>query len=339
MKVLILKTSSLGDLIHTYPALTDAAMAMPGIRFDWVAEEAFVQLPAWHPAVRRVIPVALRRWRRDWTKAWRNGAIQSFLRELRDEPYDLVIDAQGLLFKSALPALLARGPRAGFDRASAREPWVGWTYNSAYPVDKGLHAVERVRRLFASALGYPMPSIGPDYAIRVPGKPVDAGYPYLVFLHATTWPSKHWPPPYWAQLLQLAETEGFRVLFPWHAPEDRLQAECIMRAAGGGELLPRQDLAGMAACLAAASGVVGVDTGLAHLAAAVGTPAITLYGSTRVELTGALGQRQHNLAVAFPCAPCRRRQCDYQGVSEVQPACYRSLPPERVWDALGERMR
>ncbi len=95
----------------------------------------------------------------------------------------------------------------------------------------------------------------------------------------------------------------------------------------------------MAACLAAASGVVGVDTGLAHLAAAVGTPAITLYGPTRVELTGALGQCQHNLKVAFPCAPCHRRQCDYQGVSEVEPACYGSLPPERVWDALDKRMR
>ncbi len=338
MKVLVFKTSSLGDLIHTYPALTDAAAALPGIRFDWVAEEAFAELPAWHPAVRRVIPIALRRWRRNWAKSWRSGEIAAFVRELRREPYELIIDAQGLLFKSALPALLARGPCAGLDRASAREPWSCLSYRHAYPVGRELHAIERVRHLFAAALGYPMSASPPDYAIRVPGRPIDATHPYLVFLHATTWSSKHWPPLYWAQLLQRAVAEGYRVLFPWHTPEDRLQAERIMHAADAGELLPRQGLAGMAACLAAAAGVVGVDTGLAHMTAAVGTPAVTLYGSTRQDLTGALGPRQHNMAVAFPCSPCLRRECDYRGSRDVEPACYASLPPAVVWDALQDQM-
>lgn len=338
MKVLVIKTSSLGDLIHTWPALTDAAAARPDIRFDWLAEQAFAELPGWHPAVRRVIPIALRRWRGGWRKAWRSGEPQAFARALRQTRYDLVIDAQGLL-KSALPGLLAHGPRAGFDSASAREPWAAWTYRHAYPVDPGLHAVERVRRLFAAALDYPLPETDPDYGIRVPGRPVDTDRPYLVFLHATTWSSKHWPPLYWGQLLRQAEADGFRVMFPWYAPEERLRAERIMRAAGGGELLPRQDLAGMAASLAGAVGVVGVDTGLAHLAAAVGTPAVTLYGATGLDLTGALGPHQRNLQAEFPCAPCRRRECVYTGPGEVEPACYASLPPALVWQALREVMR
>jgi heptosyltransferase-1 len=336
--VLIVKTSSLGDLIHTLPAVTDAAAALPAVRFDWLAEEAFVQIPGWHPAVQRVIPIALRRWRKGWRRAWRQGEPQRFVRQLRERTYDQVIDAQGLLLKSGLPAALARGPACGYDRASAREPWVSWTYRERHPVPVDLHAVARLRRLFAACLGYPEPPGEPDYGIRVRGRPTDTGRPYLLFLHATTWPSKHWPVAYWAELTRIATDRGYRVYFPWHAPEDRLQAERVMQGAGCGELLPRQDLEGMAGWLSGAAGVVGVDTGLAHLAAAVGTPAVCLYGPTRVDLTGALGPRQRNLAAQFPCAPCRRRECGFTEPSAVQPACFADLPPGRVWENLQQQM-
>jgi heptosyltransferase-1 len=128
------------------------------------------------------------------------------------------------------------------------------------------------------------------------------------------------------------------VLFPWHSPDDRLAAERVMAAAEGGELLPRGSLSDLAAWLSGAAGSVGVDTGLAHLAAAVGTPAVTLYGPTRVELTGALGPRQCNLSAAFPCAPCLERRCGYRGPSAVAPACFESLPPALVWDRLRRQM-
>ncbi len=332
MRVLLVKTSSLGDLIHTFPALSDAARALPDVRFDWLVEEGFADVPGWHPAVAAAIPVALRRWRRGWRKAWRSGDIAALRERLREARYDLTIDAQGLL-KSALPARLARAPLAGFDRRSAREPLASWLYTRRYAVARGQHAVSRTRQLFAAALAYRAPDDAPDYGLRF-ARARAAGRRRLVLLHGTTWPSKHWPEPFWAELAHYAAADGFDVQLPWGDPDDRLRAERIIGAAGCGSLLPRQSLTELAQTLAAASGVVGVDSGLAHLAAAVGTPAVTLYGPTRTELTGALGPRQRNLAVDFPCAPCMRRECNYDGASDVRPACFATLPPQQVLAAL-----
>ena len=165
MRVLLVKTSSLGDLIHSFPALSDAGRAIPGIRFDWLVEEGFAEVPAWHPGVLKVIPIGLRRWRRGWRKAWDSGELGEFARLLRQQRYDLVIDAQGLI-KSALPAVLAHGRRAGLDRVSAREPLSALFYQRRYRVARGQHAVERVRQLFAQALAYPLPADPPDYGLR-----------------------------------------------------------------------------------------------------------------------------------------------------------------------------
>jgi len=299
-------------------------------------EESFAEVPGWHPAVDRTVPIGLRRWRRDWRKAWRNGEIRAFAQRLRERDYDLVLDAQGLL-KSALPALLARGPAAGLDRASAREGIATLFYRHRIPVPRGQHAIERVRQLFAAALGYPPPADDADFGLHF-AHARDADARRLILLHGTTWPSKHWPEPYWAELASLAAGSGFEVGLPWGGPDDRLRAERIIQAAGVGELLPPLRLTELARTLAAASGVVGVDSGLAHLAAAVGTPAVTLYGPTRTDLTGATGPRQRNLAADFGCAPCMRRDCDYQGPSTVEPACFEALPPSLVFAQLQAEM-
>lgn len=336
MRVLLVKTSSLGDLIHTFPALTDAAHALPGIRFDWLVEEAFAEVPAWHPAVENTIPVSFRRWRKAWTKAFKSGELSVFRRVLKRNRYDLILDAQGLM-KSVAFAWLADGPRAGFDRRSAREPLASILYNRRYAVARGQHAISRTRQLFAQALGYAAPTGEVDYGLRFSAVHA-ADAKQLVLLHGTTWPSKHWPEPYWAELAYLADADGYRVGLPWGDPDDRLRAERIIKAAGCGELLPRQGLTALAAQLAKADGVVGVDSGLAHLAAAVGTPAITLYGPTRTDLTGALGPRQHNLAVDFGCAPCMQRECTYTEPAEVKPACFATLAPRQVYAALQAQM-
>lgn len=336
MRVLLVKTSSLGDLIHTFPALSDAQRALPGVRFDWLVEEAFREVPAWHPAVDSVVPIGLRRWRRDWWRALRRGELAAFRQRLRQTRYDLVLDAQGLV-KSALPARFAIGPRAGLDRHSAREPLAAALYQRRYAVARDLHAVTRTRRLFAAALGYELPDTAPDYGLHF-SRAHDAGRRRLVLLHGTTWPSKHWPEPYWAELTHLASAQGFEVVLPWGDPDDRLRAERVIKAAGSGELLPRLGLTDLARTLAAASAVVGVDSGLAHLAAAVGAPAVTLYGPTRTDLTGAIGPRQHNLAADFPCAPCMQRSCSYTGASSVRPACFEALDPTRVLALLRAQM-
>lgn len=332
MRILIVKTSSLGDLVHTLPALTEASAALPDLTCDWVVEESFAELPMWHPVVREVIPVALRRWRREGRKALA-GEISEFLQHLRGRSYDWVIDAQGLL-KSMILTLLARGPGAGFDARSAREPWMVWSYRKRVAVPQGLHAIERVRRLFAAVLGYPLADTLPPYGIRLPAPLPFSGRPYLLLLHATTWPSKHWPVVYWGELARLAITQGYHVLLPWHAPEERLQAERIVEIAQCGELLPRQGLTGLARWLAEAAGVVGVDTGLAHLTAAVGTPAVTLYGPTATDLTGAVGIRQRNLTVDYSCAPCRRRVCTMSSAAPLRPVCFTTLEPSLVWETL-----
>jgi heptosyltransferase-1 len=334
MKVLIVKTSSLGDLVHTFPALTDARRECSDIEFHWLVEDAFSQVPDWHPGVTKVLPIGLRRWRRGWKKAWRKGDIKAFRSRLREEQYDLIIDAQGLL-KSALPARMAQGRLAGYDRHSAREPLASIFYHQRYSVSRAEHAIERLRHLFSQALDYPAPETPPDYGLAVRNQRRDNA---LIFLHSTTWASKHWPREYWAALTVRGGEAGFAVGFPWYEPEERLRAEQIIQAAGHGELLPRMDLNGLKQALSSAAGVVGVDTGLAHLAAALDTPAVTLYGSTAEGLTGAVGRFQKNLVAGFPCAPCLRRECNYAQASPVQPACFRALDADVVWQVLQQQM-
>ena len=331
MRVLIVKTSSLGDLIHTFPAITDAVSSGKELEFHWLVEEAFQEVPAWHPAVSKTIPIALRRWRKQGFDAWRSGEPRKLRTELKRSGYDLVIDAQGLL-KSALPARMAGVEVAGYDRSSIREPLASFFYRHRYRVSRELHAIERIRRLFALSLDYPFPETPVDYGLQLPSEGRDTS---LVFLHATTWPSKHWPERYWIELAKLAGAAGFEVLWPWYSREEQARARRLCDQ-GGGRLLERLDLTGLRDRLAGASGVVGVDTGLAHLAAAVGTPAVTLYGPTRTELTGAVGVGQKNLSVDYPCAPCMKKRCNRQG--EVMPPCFASLPPGKVWRALQAQM-
>ncbi len=332
MKVLIIKTSSLGDVLHTLPAVTDAARLLPGVRFDWVVEEAFAEVPAWHAAVDEVIPVALRRWKHRPLQVLRRGEPQAAVRQLRKLDYDRIIDAQGLV-KSAVIARFARGPRYGLDATSAREPLAARAYNRTFPVARQQHAVARVRQLFAQALEYEAPDEQPDYGIRERFS-VEQRQPSLVFLHGTTWSTKHWPDDYWVELASMAVAAGLQVKLPWGNTAEKQRAEKIAAVDESVEVLPRMQLGEIAEVIATACGVVGVDTGLVHLAAALGTPCVTLYGATDPGLIGTVGAAQSHLRASFPCAPCQERKCHYQGAAEVFPACYGDLPPTRVWQTL-----
>ncbi|MBF0157869.1 MAG: lipopolysaccharide heptosyltransferase 1, partial [Magnetococcales bacterium] len=163
-RLLLVKVSSLGDLLFALPALTDACQALPGIRFDWVVEKAFAEIPTWHPGIDRVIPLGLRHWRRRPISLFGPEGAWPFLRHLRERHYDQVLDAQGLL-KSGIISALARGRKSGFDAPSARERSSAWFYTQRHPVPQGDHAISRVRRLFAMALGYPLPDSPPDYGL------------------------------------------------------------------------------------------------------------------------------------------------------------------------------
>lgn len=339
MRVLLIKTSSLGDVIHSLPALTDAARALPGIRFDWVVEESFAEIPAWHPAVERVIPVAIRRWRRNIWQATTREEWRRFRQSLRDSRYDLVIDAQGLL-KSAWLTRFGGASVAGLDRRSAREPLASFFYGLRYPVPWGQHAVERVRQLFAQALGYPLPATVGDYGLDRRRLAGPASAPYLLFLHGTTWDSKHWPESYWRELAERMSAEGWAVRLPWGSAAEQERAARIAEGLVAVEVLPRTNLAGVAEILAGASACVAVDTGLGHLAAALNVPTLSLYGPTDPRLTSAYGRHQRHLTSDYPaCVPCLQKTCSYRPTEEdrrrldltrEQPVCFSRLDPRRV---------
>ncbi|QCP61350.1 lipopolysaccharide heptosyltransferase RfaC [Pantoea sp. SO10] len=297
MHVLIVKTSSMGDVLHTLPALTDAMQAIPGIKFDWVVEENFAQIPAWHPAVDKVMPVAIRRWRKHWFGSQQREERVQFKRELQSRQYDVVLDAQGLIKSAALVTRLAKGEKHGQDSRSAREPFASWWYDKRHEINKQQHAVERTRELFAKSLGYEKPATQGDYAIAGHFRstlPNDT-QPYLVFLHATTRDNKHWPESHWRALIELVQPTGLRVKLPWGAEHEHQRAQ---RLAGGFdhvEVLPKLTLEQVAQELAGARAVVSVDTGLSHLTAALDRPNITLFGPTDPGLIGGYGKNQHEL--------------------------------------------
>ena len=330
--VLVVKLSSLGDVVHTLPAVEDAAKR--GITFDWAVEEGFAALPALHRGVKRVIPVALRRWRKSVAPSF--GEALSCRRALREERYDLTIDAQGLL-KSAVVARLARARGfAGFDRRSAREPAAALLYSRRAAVPTSGHAVARIRALFATTLGYPPPTDAPSFGVARQVAPNGC----CVLTHGTTWATKHWPEPFWAGIAQRAVQAGLTPLLPWQTDAEHERARRIARGAPGSEVAPRMDLGAAIDLLAGASAVVGVDSGLAHLAAALGRPTVVVYGPTDQRLTGCLGARARSLQAALACSPCLARACGYRGAPKtwggqpVHPPCFASVHPNRVWEAV-----
>ena len=294
MRVLIVKTSSMGDVLHTLPALTDAMRAIPGIRFDWVVEEGFAQIPSWHEAVDRVIPVAIRRWR----KAWFSGPIKAERKAFRDAvqsvKYDAIIDAQGLVKSAALVTRLAHGIKHGMDWQTAREPLASLFYNRHHHIAKQQHAVERTRELFAKSLGYAKPESQGDYAIaqHFLNESTADITPYCVFLHATTRDDKHWPESHWRELIGLLKESGLRIKLPWGAPHEEARAQRLAQGFDYVDVLPRLSLEKVAHVLAGAKFVVSVDTGLSHLTAALDRPNITLYGPTDPGLIGGYGKNQ-----------------------------------------------
>ncbi len=334
MKVLVVKTSSLGDVIHTLPALSDAVAARPEIRFDWVIEEALAEICTWHPAVDQAITVNYRYWRHRALRGLAGGALRAFRERLRARRYDAVIDAQGL-YKSGLITAIADGPRHGLDLLSCREKLAPLAYQWRHRVPRELHAIERGRRLFAAALGYPVPDSAPDYGLD-PGRFADPGVegPYLVFLHGTAWRSKRWPVERWRALAELAAGDGFTVCLPTASDEDRRTAQAIARVSTGARVLAPRDFNGMACLIAGASGVVAVDTGLGHLAAALGVPAVSLYGATGSDRTGTTGEGQIHLGAGMPCSPCRNKICNFTGNVRAPSPCMAQITESLVWEAL-----
>ena len=284
-RILFVKTSSLGDVIHHCPAVSDAARAIPGIEIDWMVEETFAAVPAMHANVRRVIPVAIRRWRGVlWhPSVW--SEIGSLRRALAAERYDAVVDTQGLL-KSAVLSSLAPGAKHGMDRASLREPLAAMFYDVRHPVPRAQHAVERNRQLAAAALGYAANGAC-DYALRASGAaPFGIDGPYAMFLTMTSRADKLWPDASWSQLGRSLRVLGIRCVLPWGDAREKVRCESIAREIPDAVVPRRLTLAELAPLMRGARCAAGVDTGLTHLCAALGVATVGIFCASDPVLTG-----------------------------------------------------
>lgn len=287
-EILFIKTSSLGDVIHHMPALTEAQARRPDARFSWVVEEAFAPLVGLHPGARSVIPIGVRRWRGTIFGAatWRE--MRSFVRELRARRYDEIVDTQGLI-RTGLIAGYARGRAHGYDGDSIKERPAAWFYDVKHRVAREQHAIARNRALTALALGYAtegVPNYGLDRARLAAGSASSPGYGLL--LHATARTEKQWPEENWRALAAILERK-FDLLVPFGTADERARSERIAAEVKRARVPERQPLDAVAKLIAGASFVVGVDTGLMHLAAALGVPLVAIFTGSSPALTEPVG--------------------------------------------------
>jgi heptosyltransferase-1 len=286
-RVLIVKTSSMGDVVHALPAVSDMLRALPGLQVDWLVEAPFAAIPRLHPGVQRVLPLSWRKWRKSLFQPATRAAIASLRTELQVERFDAVLDLQGLL-KSVLWGLQARGPLLGYGFGSIREPAAALFYRRRADVPRQLQAVERCRRLAAAHLGYAMPDSAPDFAISAPAGSWSAGAPSAALIPCASRPEKLWPEDRWIAVGQRLQASGLVPVLVWGSDDERQRAERI--AAGcGGVVPPFLTVADTAALLGQARQIVGLDTGFSHLGAALGAPTIGIYCDHQPGLAGITG--------------------------------------------------
>ena len=278
----------MGDVVHTMPAISDIAANVPSAQIDWLIEAPFAALPAMHPAIRTVIPIAWRKWRKRLFAADTRAAMAAARAQLKAEQYDLIIDFQGLL-KSALWATQARGPRAGYDWASAREPLASLFYAKRAAVAVNQHAVERSRQLAAALLNYRVTG-AQRFGLSAPS----AGWMpqaarYAVLITGASRAEKLWLEASWQVIAATLTAQGYALVWLWGSAEEGERSKRLA-ASSGGEVPPFLTVKDASAVLAGAALCVGLDTGFTHIAAAFGVATVGIYCDHEPGLVGITGE-------------------------------------------------
>ncbi len=295
-EILFIKTSSMGDILHQMPAITEARAHFPDAKLRWVVDELYAPLARLHPAVDEVITIAVRRWRKQFLRASAWAEARDSLRRMRAHRFDAIIDTQGLM-RTALMARVLRGTSHGYDAGSIRERFAAGLYDVNHKVGWDLHVIARNRTLVAHALGYE-PQGEPDYGFdRSQFRPV-AARPYAMLFHATAKANKEWPEDRWIEVGRRLAARGLEVVLPWGNATEKARSERLAASIPGARVPDRKPIIDVAHDIAAAKLVVGVDTGFLHIAAAIGVPVVAVFtilkshtaeptGSGRIEMVGA----------------------------------------------------
>ena len=297
MRVLIIKLTSMGDLMHALPALTDASKKIPNIEFDWVVDESFSEVPLWHPKVKSVITTNHRSWKKNFFSASLIKELRSIKSSLNNINYDAVIDMQNNL-KSAALSFLINGNVHGLDKDSAREYPSHISYKFKYEVSKANHAILRQRQLLALSLNYEFDCKAMDYGIQknkfekpdfeLPNK-------FIFLVHNASWPTKMWSISRWQEMVKIINSKGYKALLPSGSIEEFERAQEIASVSSDALAIQTQSLNKTAFIIDNASGSICSDTGLAHLSALLGKPSVTLYSVTDNKLIGTRGNNQTHI--------------------------------------------
>lgn len=286
-RILLIKTSSLGDVIHNCPVIDDIHKHFADAQIDWVVEESFADIPRMHTGVNEVYTVAVRRWRKQLFKRKTWQEISQFKHKIQQNQYDVIIDTQGLL-KSALITKLAKGIKHGYDKHSIREPFASRFYDVALACSYQQHAVTRNRTLAALSLGYGAPTDAPNYGLNAEKLGLNLPSPFIIGLHGTSKASKLWPTQHWIDLGKALAKRNLHLVLPWASAAEENRANTIQAALNNATVLPKCTIAQLANIISQAQAAVGVDTGLSHLAAALNVPTVAIYTDTNPALTGVM---------------------------------------------------
>jgi heptosyltransferase-1 len=337
MRVLIVKVSALGDVVHTLPVLDYLRQVDPGIEIDWVVEEGNREIVEGHPHVSKVHLIRTRAWRRAplSVTTWRE--VSRAKRELRERNFDIAFDLQGNLKSGLITWLSGAERRYGFDRDDVREPLNLIFTNNQVPLRRqDSHVSARALRVVSVPFGRDYP--GMKLATDIRTSPEDDAQAEaflstlsdgLVFLfhHGTTWATKLWNEEGWVALaaLVLARHPDATILLSWGNDGERATAERIAAAVkGNARILPKMTLKGLSAFLKKIDLVVGGDTGPVHMAAAVGTPTVSFYRATDAKRNGPRGEHQLHVQSPLHCRACLRKECDRDG------ECRQSIAAEAI---------